>query len=97
MLKCSVDTIVKTVTTVLNSVLRSGKYPISWQKSMIVPLHKSGIKTELSNNRGLTISSCLSKVFNKILCKKLNQIMESKCKWNKFQNELPYRRQPIHS
>ena len=39
------------------------------------PLHKSGVKTDPNNFRGLAFSSCLGKLFNSML----RQRLERKC------------------
>ena len=45
----------------------SGNFPQIWAKGFIVPLFKSGSRDDLANYRGITISSCLGKLFTKIL------------------------------
>ena len=69
-----------------NSILKSGLYPTSWQKSIIVPIHKNGAKSDPYNYRGVTISSCLSKLFKKVLRKNIDKHMEENKKWNCYQN-----------
>ena len=43
---------------------------------MLVPIHKSGDKTNPSNYRAIAISSCLSKLFTSILNKRLVSYLE---------------------
>ena len=64
-----------------NSILSSTLYPSDWKLDILSPLHKSGEKSDPNNFRGLAVSSCLGKLFNKILqsrldkyCKKHNYI-----------------------
>ena len=64
-----------------NPILNSTLYPSSWKLDILSPLHKSGEKSDPNNYRGLAVSSCLGKLFNKILqrrldkyCKKFNHI-----------------------
>jgi hypothetical protein len=49
-----------------NSVLTTGHFPKIWAKGYIVPIFKSGSRDDPSNYRGITIGSCLCKLFVKI-------------------------------
>ena len=44
---------------------------ISWTNGIIVPIHKTGNIKDPNNYRGITISSCLGKLFTKILANRL--------------------------
>jgi hypothetical protein len=48
-------------------VLQSGSYPYQWACGYVNPIHKSGSPTEPGNYRGITITSCMGKLFNNIL------------------------------
>ena len=50
-----------------NAMLSSGHYPNSWGNGYIVPIYKKGDSSYPKNYRGITISSCLGKVFSVIL------------------------------
>ena len=50
-----------------NAILSSGHYPNSWGNGYIVPIYKKGDSSDPKNYRGITISSCLGKVFSVIL------------------------------
>ena len=50
-----------------NTVLSSGKFPTEWAKGIIVPIFKSGSKNDPANFRGITVGSCIAKLFTKIL------------------------------
>ena len=63
-----------------NSVLESGVFPSSWKTGILHILHKSGTKTDPNNFRGICISSCLGKLFNKLLRDRL----ETYCDKNKL-------------
>jgi hypothetical protein len=60
--------------------LKFNLYPSEWKKDILGPLHKSGVKTDTNNFRGLAFSSCLGKLFNSMLRKRL----EAKCVENNF-------------
>ena len=42
-------------------------FPSSWCEGRITPIYKSGNKNDLSNYRGICISSCLGKLFTSVL------------------------------
>jgi hypothetical protein len=49
-----------------NNILSTGKFPVVWAKGIIVPIFKSGEKCNPSNYRGITIGSCIGKLFLKM-------------------------------
>jgi hypothetical protein len=51
--------------------LTTGHFPKIWAKGYIVPIFKSGSRDDPSNYRGITIGSCLCKLFVKILNNRL--------------------------
>ena len=54
-------------TPVFNYFFNVGKFPSSWNESFIVLIHKKGSKNEPANYSGISITSCLGKVFNKVI------------------------------
>ena len=57
-----------------NAVFRSG-HPNIWSESFICPLFKSGDKKNPENYRGIAINSSIGKVFNIILCNRLDKLL----------------------
>jgi hypothetical protein len=51
--------------------------PDDWCKGIIKPLHKSGSIYDLDNNRGITLTSNVNKVFSKILETLILDFLES--------------------
>ena len=49
----------------------SGYFPESWSKGCIVPIYKKGDQNDTNNYRGITIVSCLGKLFTSVLNKRL--------------------------
>ena len=54
-----------------NKILESGTYPDSWCNACIVPIHKNGSTEDPDNYRGISLLSCISKIFTKIINKRL--------------------------
>ena len=62
-----VNTHPKIVLKLFNEVLQLGEVIPEWVIGLIVPIHKKGPKLETSNYRGITLISCLGKLFLSIL------------------------------
>ena len=61
-----------------NSILtQNGKTP-DWYKSILILLHKKGSRTEPLNYRGISLLSCVSKLFAAILNKRLLDYVKDK-------------------
>ena len=61
-----------------NEILKSHYYPENWCKGIITPIHKQGEIDNPDNYRGITINSCLSKLFNLLLTKRLTTFTNDK-------------------
>jgi len=59
-----------------NTCLQNGHFPQEWSVSHIVPIHKSGDTSLPDNYRGISIISCLGKLFSSILNSRLVKYAE---------------------
>lgn len=50
-----------------NLILTTGIYPNAWCRGIITPIFKSGSKLDPGNYRGISVTSCLGKVFCSLL------------------------------
>ena len=64
MVKQSTPRLQECLCKLFNIILNNEKYPFQWREH---PIHKKGNDTDPRNYRGIVISSCLSKLFAKIL------------------------------
>ena len=71
MIKYSQHVMLPVLTKIFNHILQTGNYPKQWLRGYIIPIYKKGTKTDPSNYRGITIGSCLGKLFNMILNERL--------------------------
>ena len=57
------------LTTILNAIVQSGKIPQSFKQGILFPIHKGGGKPKdnTDNYRGITVSSIIGKIFERIL------------------------------
>ena len=76
MLRYSQHILIPVFEKLFNMILRTGKYPSSWCDGFIVPIFKNGDPLLLSNYRGITILSAVSKVFNTILHSRIDKFIK---------------------
>ena len=84
MLKTGKLIIASPLLRLFNPILTSTLYPSNWKLDILSPLHKSDEKSDPNNYRGLAVSSCLGKLFNKILQSRLDKF----CKKNNLISDL---------
>ena len=72
MVKTSLPILLDVYVKLFNTIFSNGLYPKCWRDSYIVPLFKSGSRSDPSNYRGISINSILGKVFSIVLKNKRN-------------------------
>lgn len=58
--------------------LESGSFPETWKSSFLVPIFKSGKKSDVRNYRGIAIISCIPKIFEAIINKTLFDMVKNR-------------------
>ena len=56
-----------------NQSLSSGCFPNLWKESFIIPIHKAGNKSDISNYRGISALNIIPKLFEKIVTDQITQ------------------------
>lgn len=74
----SMDILGSHLCDIFNAILNSGFFPDKWTEGVIIPIHKKGNIDDVNNYRGITLVSCLSKLFTTII----NKRIESFCNNN---------------
>ena len=78
MIQCSSSHMMNGYVKLFNAILNTSHYPSAWKQGIIVNLFKSGQQHDPDNYRGLSINSCLAKVFNTIMNNRLNNFLIEK-------------------
>lgn len=78
MIKSASPKMVKLITKLFNNILCYSIFPTQWKEGYIVPIPKQGDKYDPDNYRGLTLSSCLCKLFCKVINRRItNHLIEN--------------------
>jgi hypothetical protein len=77
--------IIGPITNLINKCLTDGVFPDILKKAFIIPLHKQGSKEECGNYRPISILSALSKVYEKVINRKIRSFIEKTIGFDKNQ------------
>ena len=81
-LKSGYETLKRPLKHLFNIIYQKGSFPDMWRDGFIVPIHKKNDILDVNNYRGIIISSCIGKLFLKILTKRIDMSMRSTHKWS---------------
>ena len=82
----TIDVLSGQLCKLFNKIIDTGFYPVSWSLGIIVPLHKKGDVNDVNNYRGITLVSCLSKLFTSVI----NRRLDSLCKENNIISDVQF-------
>lgn len=71
------DILASHIVDLFNAVLNTGRFPRSWSKGVIVPVFKKNDPDDVRNYRGITLVSCLGKLFTSVLNQRISTWAES--------------------
>jgi len=77
MLRNTSSSIVPSLSSLFNLSLRSGCVPSDWISSNVIPVHKSGNQSLVSNYRPISLLSLVSKVLERIVHNRLSHHLSS--------------------
>ena len=74
-LKYGADILLLPLVKLFNRILQSGKFPTIWNISYISVIHKSGSVYDCENYRGISVCSCLGKLFTKLIQMRISNFL----------------------
>jgi len=80
-IKCGINVLEAPILHLFNNVLEHSNFPQCWGDGLIKPLHKKNDKLCVDNYRGIIISSCIGKLFTKILTRRIDKYMRVNDLW----------------
>ena len=84
-IKHTIDLLIPLYLKLFNKILDTGDIPEDWLAGLIIPIYKNkGSKDDANNYRGITLLSCLGKLFTSILNHRLTEF----CEQNFILNEI---------
>ena len=75
MICCLIEVNPSILIKLFNNILKTNIKIQEWTLSIITPIHKNGLKTDPSNYRGISVLSCLGKLFTSILNHRLKKFV----------------------
>ena len=70
------DCIIHYLVELFIEIFKSGSYASEWTKAFIQPIHKKGDTTNPDNYRGISLLSCVSKLYTSVINSRLTQWAE---------------------
>ncbi|KAG6443424.1 hypothetical protein O3G_MSEX002874 [Manduca sexta] len=74
---CIKKNLVPLLTTCINKCLEQGSFPSNLKIAKVVPIYKSGTKSDPSNYRPISVLPVLSKIFEKVIYTRLEVFLKS--------------------
>ena len=78
MIKYGQSVLIPCLLKLFNFILSSGYYPRVWSEGYIVPIYKAADPVDPNNYRGITITSCIGKLINRILNGRLENFIHER-------------------
>ena len=85
-LKISHNIISPTLCEIFNICIKKGEYPNLLKIAKVLPIFKKGSKTQVSNYRPISVLSCINKIFEKLLAKRIYSFLEKHQMLYEFQS-----------
>ena len=65
------------ISSIVSTSLKQGVFPSKLKIAKVIPLHKGGSRSEVSNYRPISLLSCFSKIFEKVMQARLLEHLKS--------------------
>ncbi|XP_063924454.1 uncharacterized protein LOC135138413 [Zophobas morio] len=76
-LKACAESLAYPLYVIFNKTIQLSQFPKVWKQSYVVPIHKGNSKSDVKNYRGVSIISAIPKLFEAIICDKLQKITKN--------------------
>lgn len=73
------DRLVPPITHICNVAISTGKFPLIYKKSQVLPIFKSGDRSCINNYRPISILPTFSKILERVMNNRLNCFLEKFC------------------
>ena len=84
-IKASIKPMIRCYVGLFNKILDTGVYPEAWTVGLIIPIYKKkGDRMDSNNYRGVTLLSCIGKLFTSVF----NERLKVYCESNKITRQL---------
>ena len=84
-LKINTSLFKNTLLSIFNTLFSKGYFPKVWSVGVIIPIFKKGNINQAENYRGITLLSCVGKLFTSMINQRLNEWAETNDKFDKDQ------------
>ena len=84
-LKLGAEVLVIPLTYIINSSIKTGKYPTNWKTAKVVPLHKTGDKQVLKNYRPLALLPVPGMILERVVAIQIENFFENNRLFGSFQ------------
>ena len=75
-LKRTANVVAPCLSVVFRRLLRLGSFPVCWREANVTPIPKGPPSSSVANYRQISITSVLSKVFERLVSVRLGRFME---------------------
>ena len=76
LLKNGGDSLNKSILAMFQKFIDFEKTPKEWNRGVIIPIFKKGDRKDLNNYRGISLTSCVAKIFNSIIAMNISNFLE---------------------
>ena len=93
LVKLAATYIAKPLAKIFNESLLTGIFPSDWKEAKVIPVYKSGTKSNMNNYRPVSIISIIAKTMEKLVQKQIYSYLQQ----NNILIEAQHGFRPLHS
>ena len=85
-IKAALPVVAESLCDIFNISLSTGTFPVDWKVARITPIYKDGPKEDRSNYRPISVLLAVSRLFEKLVCYKVYEFLDSRRRIYKHQS-----------